>query len=56
MTNRLVKVIRDYITIGETVSSESEVRRIFEELGIDELGLDEMDRKLLQHMDESFAG
>lgn len=56
VTNRLVKILRDYMTIWHSVSNEHEAESIFAELGIDDLWLDEMDRKLLKHMRESFAG
>lgn len=56
VANRLLKIIRDYDTVGRDVSTRKAVETVFTSLGIDELGLDALDRKLLTHVSETFHG
>ena len=56
VANRLLKTVRDYATVGDDVSTRAAVEKVFGALGIDELGLDELDRKLLRHLAETFHG
>ncbi|PID86428.1 Holliday junction branch migration DNA helicase RuvB [Candidatus Gracilibacteria bacterium] len=56
IVNRLLKVIRDYNTIGENISDEKVLNEIFKSIGIDELGLDLLDRKILEKMYYNFSG
>ena len=55
--NNIMRRIRDYATVKgwETVSSEN-VRFVLEELGIDSLGLNAMDRKILETIARVFKG
>ncbi len=55
IANRLLKVIRDYATIGKDVNSLLEVIEIFENIWIDELGLDYLDRKYIETINYKFA-
>jgi holliday junction DNA helicase RuvB len=56
IANRLLKISRDYHTIGKDISQESELKNIFEEIGIDELGLDYLDKKYLEVLHLKFNG
>lgn len=55
IANRYVKILRDYATIGKDISSEGECEKIFEGFGVDALGLDTLDRKLLTHLCDTFS-
>lgn len=46
--NRFVKIIRDYQTVWHATESAHIINDIFTALGVDLLGLDTLDRKLLQ--------
>ena len=54
IANRLLKIIRDYHTIGKNISDEFVIQEIFDGIGIDSLGLDYLDRKYLQLIFSSF--
>lgn len=56
IANRLLKILRDYHTIWKDVSNEVILREIFDDIGIDALGLDYLDRKYLTTIKESFNG
>jgi Holliday junction DNA helicase RuvB len=57
VANRLVRRIRDYVTVGgvERVTREF-ARECLERLGVDALGLVELDRKILRLMIERYGG
>lgn len=55
ITNRIVKIVRDYVTTGRNVDTMSSIDALFDDLGIDHLGLDHLDRKLLSHLHSSFG-
>ena len=54
IANRLLKILRDYYTIGKNISDISELRKIFLDIGIDEKGLDYLDRKYLEAIYKNF--
>ncbi len=56
IANRYVKILRDYGTVGRDIAVVSQVVAIFEDLGIDDAGLDGLDRKLLEILATQFAG
>ncbi len=56
IANRYVKILRDYATIGKSIESQAECEAIFEGFGVDRYGLDILDRKLMDHLMESFHG
>ncbi len=56
IVNRFVKTLRDYQIVGHNIDSPIEAEKIFTSLGIDALGLDELDRKLLHILAYNFAG
>jgi len=56
VANRLLKILRDYHTIGKDISDTHILSEIFESIGIDELGLDYLDRKILQILADKFWG
>ena len=47
IANRYVKILRDYATIGKEIGSKDACEEIFRGFGVDEHGLDRLDRKLL---------
>lgn len=55
IANRLLKIVRDYKTIGQDVWNEDILQNIFREIGIDALGLDYLDRKYLETIQTKFA-
>ncbi|MDD2907871.1 MAG: Holliday junction branch migration DNA helicase RuvB [Candidatus Gracilibacteria bacterium] len=55
ISNRLLKIIRDYHTIGKDLVKPSIIDEIFSDIGIDELGLDYLDRKYLNTIMDKFA-
>jgi len=55
IANRLLKIVRDYKTIGEDVGNEQILQSIFKEIWIDALGLDYLDRKYLETIQTKFA-
>ncbi len=56
IANRLLKIVRDYKTIGKKVSDPIIMEEIFKDIGIDNLGLDYLDRKYLESIYAKFAG
>ncbi len=55
--NQIIRRIRDYSTVkGWSSVGSDEVRIVLKELGIDELGLDPMDRKILETIALTFKG
>ncbi|MDD2870600.1 MAG: Holliday junction branch migration DNA helicase RuvB [Candidatus Gracilibacteria bacterium] len=56
IANRLLKIVRDYHTIGKQVGHLETLETIFKDIGIDELGLDYLDRKYLSTLYENFNG
>jgi Holliday junction DNA helicase RuvB len=55
IVNRYVKILRDYQTVGFDIENLPIVEKIFSDLGIDEHGLDMLDRKLLQSLASHFG-
>lgn len=55
VANRLIKIIRDYATIGEDTSSPEALESIFTGLNIDELGLDLLDKIYIETIYNNFA-
>ncbi len=49
IANRLTKIVRDYHTLGKL----SDLRELFQEIHIDEYGLDDVDRQLLKLLGEN---
>ncbi|QFR39766.1 Holliday junction branch migration DNA helicase RuvB [Candidatus Gracilibacteria bacterium 28_42_T64] len=56
IANRLLKIVRDYKTIGKEVSDTKVLEEIFHDIGIDDLGLDYLDRKYLETIQSKFRG
>ena len=56
IANRYVKILRDYVTTGRDIEKKSACDAIFEAFGVDEEGLDILDRKLMKHLLETFGG
>lgn len=57
IANRLLKRVRDYIQVENKENiSEDEVKEVLKFLGIDEKGLDEIDRKILLALRDNFNG
>lgn len=57
IANRLLRRTRDYTEVnGFTTIEKSSVEKTMQSLGIDELGLDEMDRQILRLVIEKFKG
>lgn len=56
IANRLLKILRDYHTIGKDVSDISVLREVFSDIWIDEKGLDYLDRKYLESIHTNFKG
>ncbi len=50
ISNRLLKIVRDYVTIWRKLSEKWVIDEIFEDLSIDELWLDSLDKKLLESL------
>jgi len=55
ISNRLLKIIRDYHTIGKNLSTEKSLEEIFLDIWIDDLWLDYLDRKYLSTIYEKFS-
>jgi Holliday junction DNA helicase RuvB len=47
--------MRDYITIGKDISNVDNLKEIFDDIGIDELWLDYLDRKYLDTIYNKFS-
>jgi len=56
IANRLLKILRDYHTIGKDIGDISVLREVFTDIGIDEKWLDYLDRKYLESILKSFRG
>jgi Holliday junction DNA helicase RuvB len=56
IANRFVKILRDYSVVGKGVSTVEGCEEVFRFLGIDAMGLDALDRKLLSTLAFKFAG
>ncbi len=56
IANRYVKILRDYSTVGKDTEQIDTVTEIFDNLGIDDVGLDGLDRKLLEALSRHFGG
>ncbi len=56
IANRLLKILRDYHTIGKDVTDEQILREVFLDIGIDEKWLDYLDRKYLESIYTNFKG
>ena len=55
IANRLLKIVRDYKTIWKEVSDVTVLEEIFQDIWIDDLGLDYLDRKYLETIYTKFA-
>lgn len=56
ISNRLLKIIRDYKIIGKDINEEKTWQEIFLDLWIDEIGLDYLDKKYLETTWKKFSG
>ncbi len=56
IANRLLKILRDYHTIGKDISQKETLREIFTDIWIDEKWLDYLDRKYLENILRKFRG
>lgn len=56
IANRLLKIIRDYHTIGKEVNDEKILFEVFSDIHIDSLGLDMLDKKFLDMLHYKFNG
>lgn len=56
VANRLLKILRDYHTIWKNIWDDRVLQEVFESIGIDDLWLDYMDRKILTVIAEKFWG
>jgi len=57
IANRLLKRVRDYLEVEEKESiSEDDIKKVLDLMGIDENGLDDLDRKILITLKEKFSG
>lgn len=56
IANRLLKILRDYHTIGREINQEKEFQTIFKELEIDDMWLDYLDKKYLKTLQDIFRG
>ncbi len=54
IANRYAKILRDYATVGKSITTKSECESIFDSFGVDAHGLDILDRKLLSHLIDTF--
>ncbi len=57
ITNRLLKRVRDYAQVmGQGIVTEELANYALNKLGVDEMGLDLMDRKILELLQEKYGG
>lgn len=57
ISNRLLKRVRDYAQVaGESTITQEQAAHALEQLGVDQSGLDEMDRRILNFMSTKFSG
>ncbi len=54
IANRLLKILRDYHTIGKDITDINILKEIFTDIGIDEKWLDYLDRKYLESIWKNF--
>ena len=54
IANRLLKIVRDYSTIWKDVTKKEVLEEIFNDIWIDKLGLDYLDRKYLETLHYKF--
>jgi Holliday junction DNA helicase RuvB len=54
ITNRYVKVLRDYIISGAATQTSEAIEWIFEQIGINKEGLDQLDQKYLHALEKNF--
>jgi Holliday junction DNA helicase RuvB len=55
VANRLLKILRDYHVIGKDIHKPEVLEEVFENIGIDRIGLDYLDRKILFTIKDKFA-
>lgn len=55
IANRLLKIVRDYITIGHDINEPKEFDEIFRWLHIDSLWLDALDKKVIETIYSKFS-
>ncbi len=57
VANRLLKRVRDFATVFNSgMINQESAAKAFEKMGIDEKGLDDVDRKYLQALSDKFSG
>jgi len=56
IANRLLKILRDYHTIGKDIQDITVLREVFTDIWIDEKWLDYLDRKYLESIFRGFRG
>lgn len=56
IANRLLKILRDYHTIGKDITQMNILTEVFKDIGIDEKWLDYLDRKYLESIWKNFKG
>lgn len=56
IANRYVKIIRDYVVVGNTLETEADCERVFHHFGIDGYGLDPLDKQVLTHLANAGIG
>ncbi|PZM84933.1 Holliday junction branch migration DNA helicase RuvB [Candidatus Gracilibacteria bacterium] len=56
IANRLLKIVRDYSIIGKDLENKKTIEEIFDDIGIDSLGLDYLDKKYLNLILNNFSG
>ena len=56
IANRLLKIIRDYSIIWYNLEDKKTIKNIFDDIGIDELWLDYLDKKYLNLILNNFSG
>lgn len=56
ITNRLLKIVRDYQIIWVNLDSPEAFEKMFWDLWVDHLGLDYLDKKYLETLQKKFAG
>ena len=55
IANRLLKIVRDYVTIWHDINNSKEFNQIFADLNIDSLWLDFLDKKILETIYTKFS-
>lgn len=55
IANRLLKIVRDYVTIWYDINDSKEFDKIFSDLHIDALGLDMLDKKVIETIYHKFS-